>query len=288
MYTKYRFNGDEKIERFLVWLDSRVTFWSKYAYNIGNLNTGNSKLKLWVQAASDYLDGKGVGDFIYTRYGYAVEELTNIDLLSYTYNLDPDYRVELQVTAGSTRPDIVVYKNDINCAWIDITSKKSEGHIMKKAGDGWKSMPVVAEVMYPELDVTSITATGSDTVAGRSAAWRVMRRKSEKENEIFNYMVGNVDRSMMYITDKARYSALTAKDVADILENYFKIPFQPNYKHPIVKSILQMYVDRPNAACEHFVRETVLPMYKDAGQNKAQALDYIHRCYENSKIYTYY
>ncbi|MCU0499468.1 MAG: hypothetical protein MUF87_19125 [Anaerolineae bacterium] len=58
-----------------------------------------------------------------------------------------------QVADGATRPDIVVFWEGKEFAWIDLTSYQSREHIFKKDSGKWKTMLYVQEITYPGFKV---------------------------------------------------------------------------------------------------------------------------------------
>lgn len=84
--------------------------------------------------------------------GYAVESIATKMLLPKKYGA---FDVVLQDVHGNTRPDVVLYLNNRDVAWFDLTAENSVGHIENKVGGGWSTKPYVAEISYP-----SVTANG--------------------------------------------------------------------------------------------------------------------------------
>jgi hypothetical protein len=70
--------------------------------------------------------------------------------------------ITLQATRGMTRPDVVVKKDGTDIAWFDITSDASEGHHLLKHSTRWKTMPNVAEIVYPALVPAHLGAGAMD------------------------------------------------------------------------------------------------------------------------------
>lgn len=262
-----------------------MEYWSKFAYNLSNLDTSNKKLEKWYEEALGFLLSGEPGDFIYARYGYAVEELMNTELEASLFCLGSDYRILLQATFGYTRPDIVIYKQFADYAWIDITSENCIGHIFNKAGSGWQNTPIVCEVLYPELNLSSISFTGSETIADRTAAVRALRRRHEKERKVCGYMIWNIDRSVAYILSVSSSRELTQKDIAGIIERNFGYNFRGNYKYPVIHSMLILYMEKGGGNYYEYVRNWLLPLFSSSSRNKSAAVDYIYRSYENAKLY---
>jgi hypothetical protein len=79
--------------------------------------------------------------------GYAIESLATFlslgDAPVGTYAM-------AQVVKGNTRPDLVLYDTaGTELGWLDITARRSAGHVEAKAGDWLK--PANAEILYPSF-----------------------------------------------------------------------------------------------------------------------------------------
>jgi len=102
-------------------------------------------LGTWVTCFEQFVSSGDIPDFFYARYGYAIETLATAAFLAEDHK---GYKVNAQVTQGSTRPDLVISSGSDHIAWLDITSSASVGHILAKQGGGWKTRPYVAEILY--------------------------------------------------------------------------------------------------------------------------------------------
>ena len=122
---------------------------------------------------------------MYMHYGYAVESHTSTEVNDLcTTHLPKGYTCPLQVTYGSTRPDIVVRDDHgQDEAWFDLTSDASAGHIWGKQSSKWKSMSNVAEITYPALDKASVGTGTMSPGAARAMKAKIAgaRRKRERE-----------------------------------------------------------------------------------------------------------
>jgi hypothetical protein len=90
-----------------------------------------------------------------------------------------------QATRGRSRPDVVLQKGNVDLAWLDITSDKSEGHIFDKDSDGWNSTPYVTEVTYPglrvqELNQVAIPGKGAVDISALLARAEKARRDNQR------------------------------------------------------------------------------------------------------------
>lgn len=273
-----------KLNDFLSCLEKRVEYWSEYVYVLSNLeNLDNRKLQLWKTAASDYLENGNIDDFIYTKYGYAVEEAVNLEFQSYT----GDFQIDIQATHGSTRPDIVVSTRTGEClAWLDITSEGSTGHINKKSGSGWHQAPLVAEVLYKKLNLTSIKQSGDNSIAKRTKGVRVARQLHQQQDEFNQHMVRCVDKSIFNLLSKGLIT-LTRKDIANELTKKFKCSFQTNYTFPVIKSLFLEYCNQPDAAYTDFAHKIIRYFFQDDSQDKFAMEGYVKQSLKNVCLYKY-
>ncbi|MHC5726155.1 MAG: eCIS core domain-containing protein [Nostoc sp.] len=110
---------------------------------------GSGYIGAWQKVYEKFIqEPNTLPDFFYARYGYAVETIA-CQLLGKKYG---DYEINYQITAGQTRPDIVITKPGEEWqAWLDITSSGSTGHVNKKQHSGWQNRKYVAEITYPSL-----------------------------------------------------------------------------------------------------------------------------------------
>lgn len=287
MLKYYNKGSDENIINFLNWLDGRVTFWSSDAYNIANyVDNPNAKIKAWLESANKYLALGIIDGYIYARYGYAVEELTNIELQSKDDYLPSGYSLKLQPAFASTRPDIVIGTEDnASYAWIDITSSGSEGHIFRKDGAQWRSAPFVVEVLYPALNLTLMNSHSAASIAEGSRAARVMRHSSMRSRTMLEYMVDAVDkavRNIKYNCGKSKALKITPPRIAYYMQKAFGYALDTNYKYPIINSIFSIYnqIGRKNIDYVLMLKHCIGK--KNPQQNRAHALAYVGRCYSHA------
>jgi hypothetical protein len=109
--------------------------------------------------------------FIYAAYGYAVESLTNAQIVAGVLDsyLPRSATVSVQSTRGHTRPDVVVKDSSGgDVGWFDLTASASQTHIQGKTGSGWQTRAYVAEVTYPSLDNKDLVALVNATLTPAS------------------------------------------------------------------------------------------------------------------------
>ncbi|GAB4108555.1 MAG: hypothetical protein OHK0022_60120 [Roseiflexaceae bacterium] len=96
---------------------------------------------------------------IHARFGYSIESIACQGLDNTQMN---GLTIRIQVAHGHTRPDIVLMADNQEIAWLDITSRGSEGHIRGKSGAGWTSRPFVRELVYPQLQLRNLLNATND------------------------------------------------------------------------------------------------------------------------------
>lgn len=247
------------------------------AYNQSALQTSNPKQNNWFTAIEAYFSGQTVL-FMNAIYGYAVEELVNIQLSSPAYNRLYSYRVLLQVTHGSTRPDIVLKdRYDREVAWLDITSENSVGHISGKVGSGWQTTPFVAELLYPVLDLTKLRTSDDATIGARAHALSTFRLRSVFQNNVESFFYFNFVNAMELLRN---VSGVSPPSVALAIENKFNLAFPVNNKHAAIKSMLKRFIaNHPYSNTAEICRELLAIFYSQTKQNKPAADEYILKSY---------
>lgn len=154
----------ETVAEIVSSIESRVEQARGIALNWNALDFNDrGHLGLWARTAKDYFDNpRKTPDFIHARFGYAIETIACANIPGQFNGLSIDF----QVSVGNTRPDIVLtsLENNSTIAWIDITSKDSENHILGKDGAGWRTKPFVFEVFYEPLRLPEILTGLEDPV----------------------------------------------------------------------------------------------------------------------------
>lgn len=134
----------------------------------------------WYSTASEYFEAPGVvTDFLYTRFGYAIETIACANLPGVLHGLNVDF----QVASGNTRPDIVLSTGYNDVAWIDITSTASKNHILAKQSSGWKTKPYVYEVFYESLDPGDVLRGMRNPVMAETGGFLADMNKITAEEE---------------------------------------------------------------------------------------------------------
>lgn len=254
-------------------------------YAINNYaDTGNAKFREWYDAADLFLKTGSIHSLIYARYGYAVEEYVNSKISSKKIKPPRGYKVCLQVTHGGTRPDIVVMTEDNKeLAWMDITSSNSEGHIFNKAGNWENAGGYIAELLYPDLDLSKICRDREGSIASNSAP-RILRAAALMNRRYMEYMRSCLVLVLRRAHSEGAYQELSFARFAKLIEECFKIDLPDRYKHPIIHSMLKMYIDDPCCPSKEYAREW-LSRYRSTGtsQDKAAAMSYITDSYNNEE-----
>lgn len=103
--------------------------------------------KKWVRDWKKYMRNEKV-DLFAASFGYAVESLASNPYLPAAPG---GYDIEIQRPREGTRPDVILIKDGIDVAWLDITASESEGHIWQKGPPFWRDQKHAAEIVYPSL-----------------------------------------------------------------------------------------------------------------------------------------
>lgn len=274
----------KELETIVTTINKYVEESAELAYDVGVMNCECAKQKQWVDSVTLLFEGKEV-PFIYARYGYAVEELSNIKIKLEYGNGSNGFTVNLQETHGHTRPDIVIrYGSERKeVAWLDITSEGSKGHIFNKLGSGWVNRPYVAEITYPYLDTKKIIFKDDKDGAKRNYLLKMINDNLQREKLLKEYLILKFD-DILRIFDSKPYSQQTAAELAKITEDSFGITFKSNYKHPVIKSMLQTYVRPPSGKYAYVANIILSGIYKREGQSQSLMSEYISESYHKANL----
>lgn len=169
------------IQRAVTWhkLESRDPALLRFGAKLGDLtqeaadlvtqnadripHPGNGYIEQWYVGYRNFVNSPDANTgFLHAHFGYAVESLVQywVGEKNLKQYLPAGHRIDFQVNAGSTRPDIVV-SDEAGTAigWFDITSSKSLGHIDRKVGSQWRTLPYVAEFTYRTLEPMNLRAS---------------------------------------------------------------------------------------------------------------------------------
>ncbi|MCM1299878.1 MAG: hypothetical protein NC203_08510 [Firmicutes bacterium] len=154
------------------WILGEVTNAAAYARNLPGLDDRITKYRKWKAAAYEYYTPKTQKErlswgLVCAAYGYAIEEYMNRSIQDGGYPFAREFDVLVQEPCGRTIPDVRIFIHYIDpntnemrteeVAWLDLTSEKSVCHIYRKRGSGWRSQPIVIEMVYPPLSAADIT-----------------------------------------------------------------------------------------------------------------------------------
>lgn len=244
-------------------------------YNLSAL-CGNKKFNLWSISANNFVATQMSDGFLYTRYGYAVEEYFNMNIYNIPFPMG--WSVETQVSHGSTRPDVVIYYQGQEYAWLDITSCVSVGHIFGKAGAGWRDRPFVAELLYPMMETEKIILQGGCGIAQRAGALHATRMVSMRKRALLMHMVECTDRAL----ERMNVFDVEPKDIVLLFSNAFGIDFyQINNRQIAIKTILKIYKMADSARYPHKARQLLnTDFYKGKRQDSSLANYIIKESYK--------
>lgn len=164
----------------------------------------------WVEDWDKEIEGKRPSSF-HTSFGYVIESLTTV---LYLPSAPAGVFIQLQGVRGGTRPDIILYNESGDIAWLDITASESKKHILAKEGS-WKGKHHASEVTYKSLTDDDIEVMkenkDNDNPAGFNAeALKEQLARAEVLNQIRNkrwFQVGG-DLDAKYKSWKISHTSL--------------------------------------------------------------------------------
>ena len=137
-------------------------------------------VKNWAQDAQKYFDDPSTTPaFMHARFGYAIEALACARLPA----SDGGLAVSTQIAKGATRPDIVLFDDQSDVAWLDITSSDSARHIFGKDHAGWKNRPFVYEILYQPLNLTEVLTATPNPVYAEVGGFMAQKNQIRYEEE---------------------------------------------------------------------------------------------------------
>lgn len=194
---------------------------------------GGGYIELWYDAYRRFLNPNDGGTgLLHARFGYAVESLVQhwVGERNLQQYLPAGYRIDFQVNAGATRPDIVVSDGaGTAIGWFDITSSKSLGHIDRKVGSQWRTLPYVAEFTYRTLEPMNLRASDAGPLEAAKNRHRKIDADRKKKarvdaveglvHKVFTGMpeeiINNKDKKRAYFQSEMGVKVATAKLSAD-------------------------------------------------------------------------
>lgn len=193
-------------------IENAVNMARDIALNWGDLaNDLRPRIVQWYATAQEYFNNPAlVTDFLYTRFGYAIETIACANLPGVLNGLNVDF----QVAAGNTRPDIVL-RNAFNqqIAWIDITSTASKNHIRAKDGAGWRTKPYVYEVFYETLDPGDVLRGMNNPVLAEAGGFMAdMNKIATEEDDVQKQLLADTLINLQLENDwQTGFGSRTAK-----------------------------------------------------------------------------
>lgn len=271
-------------------IDILVQQYADKAYNISALDYNNPKQRKWLEKIEQYCNDEIVL-YMNASYGYAVEEMVNQELRARYNTAVHGYKVELQVTHGCTRPDIVItdrYRNEV--AWLDITSENSAGHIYSKDGSGWRTKGFVAELLYESFDISKLRNSDDDGTGTRIKALSAARKASMHQRHLINHLESKLNIALFGFSQKYPESK---SEVASNIVWAFDYSFTEHRKHPAIKSMLKKYLEYfPDNCYADLIRSILDDYYMYDRQDLALAMRFISGSYaqeqEDQRIYWSY
>ncbi len=267
---------DNEIITWVREMDYIVQVCAAKAYNIPSLDGGNAHQRIWRDSAQKAAREGKADRFVYTHYGYAVEDMACSEIkVKYPFGRRGNLTVLFQVTHGDTRPDIVISENGKGeRAWLDITSETNADHIREKDGSGWNTRDYVAELLYPSLDLTKIRVSAEPGIGLYARGLAASRALALQERRRDEYMVSTLRRVLAICVKQPPGSK---QEVAQLIEKEFGTPFTGRTKHPAIKSMLREYREKAPQDIYSSTAQWILTKYYSVdSQDHSQALSFVN------------
>jgi hypothetical protein len=133
---------------------------------LGEWATLDGYTELWVDKLSRWIKDGTKPELMAASFGYVIESIATGPLLP---PAPSGMNIVKQAARGGTRPDLVLTKGGADVAWLDLTAKKSAGHIFNKEG-GWQQTGNYAEIAYPSVedsDLLTLKANAEKNASGK-------------------------------------------------------------------------------------------------------------------------
>ena len=126
-------------------------------------------------------------------------------------------------------------------------------------------------------------------MAARVVAASIMDRAATHERSLMSHLAQRMNAVLYELAERIRRKEdIDKSDVAECVERKFGVTFASNYKHPIIKSMLQLYINCSDATRVSDARNCLNVLYEDTGQDKATAVSYIEESRSTLNPYIYY
>lgn len=275
---KIKYQANNGLYHLIQQIDELVQRCAERAYNRYALDNDNPKQMLWSEEINRYLRGEK-WLWMNMRYGYAVEEMVNQELSAQNNVAAHGYRLQLQATHGSTRPDIVImnfYNSEV--AWLDITSENNAGHIYRKDGSGWNTTEFVAELLYETFDINKLRDSDDIGIGVRARTLSVSRKASIRKSHLINHMVFKLNYALATFCETENQSKAM---LAQSMEQAFNCEFKGYRKHPAIKSMLKKYLEiHTSSHYADLIRSLLNSYYQNDRQDLALAMRFISDSYD--------
>lgn len=277
-------------------IEKRARYAAKEMYDIIKYeHSDNIKIANWCQTAIKCVEHNPMTSHVpdnkpllYAQYGYAVEEYVNIEIRS--GNLPPPrgYKISLQETHGSTRPDFVIKRKigaarDETLAWLDLTSENSSGHINQKSGIGWQKAPFVAELFYPPLKLDKIGIVGRHSIGKRAHLNSAIRRQTVQQRGLNRHMVCCTNKALARLSSQ---KTISRPQIAEAFEREFHYPLK-NIKNrqQIVRGILKKYIADSQSNYPTKANYIISEFYSEIRTRETDSMQYVRDSYAANNLY---
>ncbi|HBL58426.1 MAG TPA: hypothetical protein DDZ80_07880, partial [Cyanobacteria bacterium UBA8803] len=224
--------------------------------SLGVYENLNGYTQLWVKKWNEHLSG-GRPNLMAATFGYVIESLVSEPTSEFCPKLSGGYSVDVQVTSGGTRPDLVLRltKGTAHIAWLDLTASASADHIYLK--DDWPSkVGNFAEVTYPSLDpaILAFMKQNKDNKGAISEEeFKLKLAKAKEEYQVQKKQWLKIGRQFLYSN---LVNEVTARD--KITKKTRKVPkelqrLNPAIPREFIRKQLDKYFDTEEPIQEKMV-----------------------------------
>lgn len=155
--------------------------------SLGAFSMLDGHTKKWVGDWQKVLDGEPAS-LLSASFGYVIETLVSHSSSPFRPGDPTGCTVLTQVVHGGTRPDLVLWKDDVEeeIAWLDITASNSADHIFDK--DGWEDrVGIFAEVTYDSLTDGILMTMAKNRDNTTKLTSKELKEQIKREQEIYEH-----------------------------------------------------------------------------------------------------
>ncbi|MBL0387448.1 hypothetical protein JJB07_12370 [Tumebacillus sp. ITR2] len=155
--------------------------------SLGAYKALDGHTKKWAEDWQKVLDGEPAS-LLSASFGYVIESLVSHGSSDFRPSDPSGCTVLTQVVHGGTRPDLVLWNDDLEdeIAWLDVTASNSADHILKK--DNWEErIAIFAEVTYDSLTEGTLGVMKSNKNNTSVLSEKDLKERIKQEQEIYDH-----------------------------------------------------------------------------------------------------